>query len=47
MGHYGWVQQKGTKEANNGLMKGDGMTKPTRTGETAKGKRPAPKYAAE
>ncbi len=32
MGHYGRVQQRGTKETNNGLMKGDGVAKSTRTG---------------
>lgn len=30
-GHYGRVQQRGTKETNNGLMKGDGVTKHMRT----------------
>lgn len=31
MGHYGHVQQRGTKETNNGLMKGDGVAKRMRT----------------
>lgn len=43
MGHYGRVQQRGTKETNNGLMKGDRLAKPTRTGETAEGQGPTPK----
>lgn len=38
MGHYGRVQQRGTKETNNGLMKGDGVAKSMRTGGQPRGR---------
>lgn len=45
MGHYSHVQRRGTKETNNGLMKGDGLS--PQVGETPKGQRTARKYAFE